>query len=265
MLRWFENRQVYHPTREWNVSPAEAGSSVEDVYFTTADGVRLNAWFFPAGKNSPRASFAALVCHGNGGNVSHRAGFCQMLVRLGLNAFVFDYRGYGRSEGRPTEEGTYQDAQAAYRWLRARGFVLQNIIALGKSLGGAVATELALRETVGGLVLQSAFTSIADVGEERFPWLPVRRLHRIKYETLKKLPRLQVPVLILHSRDDETISFSHGERNFAAITGPKLFVEVNGPHNYRDVANVNRHAEGLEKFLRQLKQRDKNNPLAPEK
>jgi fermentation-respiration switch protein FrsA (DUF1100 family) len=175
-----------------------------------------------------------------------------------LNVRVFDYRGYGRSEGQPSEEGTYLDAQAAYGWLRARGFAARKIIALGKSLGGAVATELAVRETVGGLVLQSAFTSIADVGVERFPWLPVRRWHRIKYETLKKLPRLQVPLLVMHGRADETIRFQHGEQNFAAASEPKLFWEVDGPHNFSDVKNNERYAAGMEKFLQLLEERERN-------
>jgi len=257
MLRWFEHKQVYHPTREWDDPPSKLGRPFEDIYFTAADGVRLNAWFFPADAGSPRAQMAVLVCHGNGGNVSHRLEFCRMLLRLGVNVLVFDYRGYGRSEGAPSEEGTYADAQAAHRWLRERGFAAQNIIALGKSLGGAIATELAMRETVGGLVLQSAFTSIADVGAERFPWLPVRRLHKIKYETLKKLPRIHVPVLVMHSREDGTIRFSHGEQNFAAASEPKLFLEVNGPHNFSDVTDNRRYAAGIEKFLQLIEQRQR--------
>ena len=114
-----------------------------------------------------------------------------LLLATGVNVFVFDYRGYGRSQGRPSEEGTYRDAQAAYQWLRQKGFPGTNIIAFGESLGGGVAAELAVRETVGGLVLQSTFTSIPDMGAELFPWLPVRWLGTIRYDTRSKLPRLQ--------------------------------------------------------------------------
>jgi hypothetical protein len=214
MLRWFERSQIYHPRREWEAAPADLGRPYKDIQFTAADGVGLSAWFFPADKDSSRAKFVMLVCHGNGGNISHRLNFSRMLLSLGVSVLVFDYRGYGHSEGYPTEEGTYLDAQAAYRWLRECGFPSQNIIALGDSLGGAIATELALRETLSGLVLLSTFTSIADVGAERFPWLPVRLLHTIKYETLKKLPRLQIPVLILHSRDDEIFFRHHRPETF---------------------------------------------------
>ncbi len=254
MLRWFEYGQVYHPTREWVASPVELARPFEDVYFTTTDGVRLNAWFFPADAASPRAQLAGLVCHGNGGNISHRVEYCRMLLQAGVSVLVFDYRGYGRSEGRPNEEGTYADAQAAHQWLRQRGFAARNVIAFGKSLGGAIATELALRETIRGLVLQSAFTSIAEVGSDRFPWLPVRRLHSIKYDTLSKLPRIRVPVLVIHSREDKVTRFKHGEKNFAAANQPKLFCEINGPHNFTESPNHELCAAGIEQFLRQFDQ-----------
>src|ERR1700756_4748641 len=159
MLRWFEYKQVYRPTREWEASGADLGRPWEDFYFNATDGLRLNGWYFPAAPESPRGQMGLLVCHGNGGNVSHRVELSRVLLRTGMNVMVFDYRGYGRSSGRPNEEGTYCDAQGAHRWLQARGIAPANIIAYGESLGGGVATELALRETLGGLVLQSTFTN----------------------------------------------------------------------------------------------------------
>src|ERR1035437_1336658 len=179
MLRWFEHSQVYHPDRVLTATGAELGRPFEDVRFKASDGVELNGWFFPAGTNSHRPRLAVLVCHGNAGNISHRLDTCAALLPTGVNVFVFDYRGYGRSQGRPSEEGTYRDAQAAYQWLRQKGFAGVNIIAFGESLGGGVAAELAARETVGGLVLQSTFTSIPDMGADLFPWLPVRWLGTI--------------------------------------------------------------------------------------
>jgi pimeloyl-ACP methyl ester carboxylesterase len=254
MLRWFENRQVYHPRREWIASPSDLGRPCEDVHFTTADGVRLSAWFSPAAAESPRAKFAILICHGNGGNISHRLELCRALLRTGASVLVFDYRGYGRSDGKVDEEGTYQDAQSAFRWLRQRGFAERRIVVLGESLGGAVAAELALREPVGGLALYSAFTSIADVGEEFFPWLPVRRLHRIKYDTLTKLPRVNVPVLVMHSRNDRWIRYHHGEKNFAAANEPKLFRETYGEHNHSEPSDYLRCTEAMNDFLQMVEQ-----------
>lgn len=231
MLRWFEHSQVYHPTRALEASPAELGRAFEEVSFHAADGVALHGWFFPADAGSARERWAFLICHGNGGNISHRLELCAALLRTGASVFVFDYRGYGRSEGRPGEEGTYRDAQSAHGWLRERGFQPENILPYGESLGGAVAAELALRERVGGVVIQSAFTSIAEVGAELFPWLPVRWMNTIRYDTREKLSRVAVPVLVLHSREDDLVAFHHGQRNYEAAREPKLFRELRGGHN----------------------------------
>ncbi len=231
MFRQFEHNQVYHPYRQLEAAPAELGRAFEDVRFKTDDGVELHGWFFPADTNSPRAQLAFLICHGNAGNISHRLDLSGALLETGASVFVFDYRGYGLSEGRPSEQGTYRDAQAAHAWLRRKQFRGERIIAFGESLGGGVASELALRETLGGLVLQSTFTSIPDVGKEIFPWLPVRWLSSIKYDTRTKLPRINLPVLVMHSREDDLIRFHHAEKNFAAANEPKIFCELLGSHN----------------------------------
>lgn len=251
MLRWFEHSQVYHPDRHLIAAGSELGRPFEDFYIQSSDGVKLNGWFFPAESNSPRGQLAFLVCHGNAGNISHRLELCRALLSTGVNVLVFDYRGYGHSQGRPSEEGTYRDAQAAFVWLQHRGFGGSQIIAFGESLGGAVAAELALRENLGGLVLENTFTCIPDIGAELFPWLPVRRLASIKYDTCGKLPRIKVPVLIMHSPVDELIRFSHCEKNFAAARDPKLLWELGGNHNDA-LADSRRFIAGIEKFLQRL-------------
>jgi fermentation-respiration switch protein FrsA (DUF1100 family) len=251
VLRWFEHSQVYHPWRELEATPVELGRPFEDVRFKANDGVELHAWFFPTATNSPRANLAFLICHGNAGNISHRLGLCEALLATGAGVLVFDYRGYGESHGRPSEEGTYRDAQAAYQWLRQKGFRGEKIIVFGESLGGGVASELALRETVGGIVLQSTFTSVPDIGAELFPWLPVRWLSTIKYDTRGRLPRLKVSVLVMHSRADDLIGFHHAEKLFAAANEPKLFCELRGAHNdaHWEQAEL---GEGIERFLRMV-------------
>lgn len=231
MLRWFEHSQVYHPTRGLDAEPGAVGLRAEDAVFQAADGVKLHGWFFPALPDSATNNLVFLVSHGNGGNISHRLGQARALLQTGAAVFLYDYRGFGRSQGRPSEPGTYLDARAACAWLRQRGFAATNIISYGESLGGAVAADLAVREPVGGLVLQSTFTSTPDIGAELFPWLPVRSLGTIKYDTLSKLPRVTAPVLVLHSRRDSLIGFQHAERNFAAAREPKLFAELRGDHN----------------------------------
>jgi fermentation-respiration switch protein FrsA (DUF1100 family) len=251
MLRWFEHKQTYHPSRSFDLTGEALNRPWEDVTFAANDGVQLNGWFFPAATNSPRGSLALLICHGNGGNISHRLDLYGLLLQTGVNVFAFDYRGYGRSEGRPSEEGTYRDVQAAHAWLRQRGFAATNIIVYGESLGGGIASELAVREPVGGLVLQSTFTSVIDLGAELFPFLPVRTLGSIRYDTRRKLPQIRVPVLILHSRADTLIPFHHAEQNFTAANEPKLLIEIGGDHNDA-VGDQERLRDGVEQLLRRL-------------
>ena len=256
MIRWFEQRQVYAPTHEIEARVESLGRPYQEVWLTTPDAVRLHALFFPAEPDAPRKHLALLVCHGNAGNLSTRLKYFQAWLELGLNVLAFDYRGYGRSEGIPSEEGTYLDAQTAVAWLKEQqgqrqGFPPDRILLLGKSLGGGIASELALREPVGALILQSTFTSIPDLGCELFPWLPVRRWHRIHYDTLQKLPRIHTPVLVAHSTEDDLIGFHHAERNFAAANSPKMFLRIKGTHNSVLEDGRQAYLEGLNLFLKE--------------
>jgi hypothetical protein len=248
LFRWFEHSRVYHPSRQLEATGAELAHPFENVFFKTTDDVELNGWFFPAQAGAPRGQFAFLNCHGNGGNISHRLGLYGALLESGASVFTLDYRGYGLSQGKPSEEGTYLDAQAAYHWLRKKGFAGRNIIVYGESLGGGIASELCLREEVGGLILQSTFTSLPDIGAELYPWLPVRLVGRIRYDTRGKLPRLKIPVLVMHSREDGLIGFRHSEKNFAAANEPKFFCELRGRHS--DMAwEAPGFEDAIEKFL----------------
>lgn len=228
MLRWFEHKQIYYPSRRMDAAPGQLGRPFEDVFIPVEHGERVNAWYFPAQSAS---SPVVLICHGNAGNISHRLDLGALLLEAGAGVLLLDYRGYGRSDGKPGEENSYRDAQAAYHWLIAKGIAATSIIGYGESLGGGVVSELALRETLGGLILQSTFTSMTDLGAELFPWLPVRLISTIKYNTRAKWPKLRVPVLILHSRQDDLIAFHHAEENFAAANEPKFLREISGGHN----------------------------------
>jgi uncharacterized protein len=228
MLRWFEHKQIYYPARGMDAAPGQLGRPFEDVFILVEHGERVNAWYFPAQSAS---NPVVLFCHGNAGNISRRLDHAALLLEAGAGVLLLDYRGYGRSDGRPGEENTYRDAQAAYHWLIGKGIAGTNIIGYGESLGGGVVSELAVRESLGGLMLQSTFTSMTDVGAEVFPWLPVRLISTIKYNTRAKLPKLRVPVLILHSRQDDLIAFHHAEENFAAAHEPKFLREITGGHN----------------------------------
>jgi len=252
-LRWFEQRNVYHPTSTWDATADALGRPWEAVRFPARDGADLSGWFFPADPASPRRHLAVLLHHGNGGNISHRLPTCELLLDLGVNVLVYDYRGYGLSPGHPSEAGTYLDAEGAADWLNRRGFTDDRIIALGESLGGGVASELAVRRPgLRGLILQSTFTSLLDLGAELFPFLPVRTVARYHYDTRSKLPRIHRPVLILHSREDTLIPFHHAERNLAAANPPKALREIEGDHNDQPTVAPERFSEAIGQFLDSL-------------
>ena len=224
-----QGEYVYFPGREL-LTPYDADGRFESVTLTTADGERLGAWFVPAAA-SPGEAPVILVCHGNAGTRADRWYLLQRLAELGFNSFIFDYRGYGDSTGTPTEQGTYKDVEAAWLYLtRERGIAPGEIILYGRSLGGAVATWLAARESPRALILEGTFTSAHDMARAMFPWLPVRLMLRFAYDTASRLPEIDTPVVIAHARDDHIIPFAHGERLYAAAREPKHFVPLEGGH-----------------------------------
>lgn len=226
-LAWaFQKQLVYFPGPPPTTTPRALGLDHQDVTLKTRDGLRLAAWFLPA--RTPR--FAVLFCHGNAGSIEHRIGKAEALLGYGASVLLFDYRGYGASQGRPDEEGTYLDAEAAFDALADLAPTLP-IVAWGESLGGAVAVELARRRGVQALVLESSFTSLPAVGARAYPWLPVRWLASLRYDNLAKLPALTLPILIAHSRGDEIVPFDHALALHAAARGPKVLLESRGRHN----------------------------------
>jgi fermentation-respiration switch protein FrsA (DUF1100 family) len=250
MLRWFERAQVFHPSRQLATTGLELGRPVEEVWLTTSDQVRLHAWYFPAAEDAPHRHRVWLLLHGNAGNISHRLSHADLLLQTGAGVFLVDYRGYGRSQGRPTEVGTYLDAEASYDWLRQRGYAPEDILVVGESLGGGVASGLALRREIGGLVLLSSFTSVPDLGAELFPWLPVRWLATIHYDTRSRLPDITAPVLILHGRQDTLVGLHHAEANYAAAREPKRLVSLPGDHNDLPHSAADEYEAALSELLR---------------
>jgi fermentation-respiration switch protein FrsA (DUF1100 family) len=254
VLRWREPSMIFFPDKRIDATPDAVGLRYEDVWLTTADGLRINGWYIPAGTNAP---LTILIYHGNAGNISHRFEKLEILHRLGANVFIIDYRGYGRSEGRPDELGTYQDAQAAYEYLTGsapggRALPAQQIVVYGESLGSAVTVELATKMPVRGVIIEEAFTSVGDVGQKMFPFLPVRWLVQNNYDTLSKIDRINAPLLIFHSRQDEFFSMRHAERLLAAAKEPKRLVELRGSHNEAFVVSGEAYRTALADFLRSL-------------
>lgn len=223
-----QSSMIFFPYATLDQTPAEWGLVYEDVFLDTEDGVRLHGWYIPRHGSKQ----ALLFFHGNAGNISHRGASVEIFHRLGLNVFIFDYRGYGKSEGKPDEKGLYKDARAAWRYLsKERGFGQEEIILFGRSLGGAVAAELATEIQPGGLILESTFSSAKDVANAVFPVLSRLIFLRYDFDTAAHVRRVACPVLVLHSPDDEIIPFRLGEKVFQAANEPKSFVKMRGDHN----------------------------------
>lgn len=251
VVLFFEEKLIYFPLSGMDVTPGRLGMRFEELTLAAEDGVRIHGWFFPLDP-SP---YTVLICHGNAGNISHRLDrVLLMQAKLQTSVLLFDYRGYGRSEGSPNERGTYRDGRAAYRYLvETRRIPASNIVVFGESLGGAVAVQLAVELPARALVLESAFTSIADVARAHFPFLPVGRLLRTRYDNLTKMASVTVPVLVLHGRRDETVPFDQGRRLFEAAPGPKAFFEIEGAgHNDTYVTGGEAYWEAWEQFLDSL-------------
>jgi fermentation-respiration switch protein FrsA (DUF1100 family) len=218
-----ENAFVYHPDRRLGARPDAVGLPFDEVWLTAEDGVRLHAWHIRAA--APQA--LVVVCHGNAGNISHRLRLAEALAREGLDTLLFDYRGYGRSGGSPSEAGLYRDGEAARHWAEARGLP---VVLYGESLGGAVAIELAVRRPAALLVVQSSFTSLPELAGRLMPL--GNRLVRQRFASLEKIGRLAGRLLVVHGDRDELVPLDMGQRLFAAAPGPKELLTIAGAgHN----------------------------------
>jgi len=246
MLVILQSRYVYFPSKEIEYSPADIELHYEEVNFKANDGLSMNGWYLPYHS----ADRVVLFCHGNGGNISHRLDTLKILNDMGLNVFIFDYRGYGRSEGNPSEKGTYMDTLAAWNYLvLKKGFKPDKIIIHGRSLGGAIASWLAVRNRPGWLIVESAFTSIPEIGAKFYPFLPVKLLTRYNYNTRAQVRNIKCPILVIHSRDDNLIPFNHGQRIFEAASEPKTFLEISGDHNDGFLVSAEKYKLGITAFL----------------
>jgi fermentation-respiration switch protein FrsA (DUF1100 family) len=264
----FENKLIYFPARhpEGNWAVAEslkhqrgAGVVVEDVWFAAADGVKLHGWYCSplvkpgSGDPAMKSRKVLLWFHGNAGNISHRYEMMTEMVKLPIDVFIIDYRGYGRSEGTPSESGLYKDADAAWSYLTDnRGLAPGSIVLFGKSLGGAVAVDLATRVSPSGLIVQSSFTSIADMADTVVPVL-VRPFLSTRMASITKVGQIGCPKLFIHSRNDDVIPYKLGRRLFDAASEPKRFHEVRGArHNDTYIIGGKQYFDALREFLTDL-------------
>jgi uncharacterized protein len=246
ILEYSEKGIVFFPDSDLAGTPADFGLEYEDVFFEAADGVKLHGWWVP------QTGAPVLVWfHGNAGNISHRLENIKLLHDLaGVQVFIFDYREYGRSQGRISREGTFLDAAAAYRYVaETRGVPGRDIVLFGRSLGTALATNLAVQKPCRALILESAFTNSSDMAKMiapfMFDWRP-----KVPYDNLGKIDKVKVPVLIIHGEQDEIIPVAMGRRLFAAANPPKDLYIIPGAH-HNDVYGVGGRAyfERLKAFI----------------
>ncbi len=227
----FENKIIFHPSRYpegfWN--PASVGVPAQDIFFKAEDGTKLHGWFIP----NPSAVATLLWFHGNAGNLSHRLDNIQRLKPLNLNIFIFDYRGYGRSEGEPDEQGIYRDSRAAYkRVLNLDGVSVDSLFLFGRSLGGICAVRTAMDHPAKGLILESVFTNSADMSRKVFPLFPLGWAIRSKLDAFGKVPHLKLAKLFLHGTRDEIVPYDLGLKLFEQAGDPKTFYPIEGAgHN----------------------------------
>jgi len=249
LVFFFQSKLLYFPTVEAKITetPSSLGYTFESVSINTADNETLHGWFVPA----TDAKGTILFFHGNAGNISHRLAYLPMFQQLKLNLFIFDYRGYGKSSGSPSETGTYHDALAAWMYLTdIRGISPDEIVLYGESLGGAIAAWLATQHHSAMLILASTFTSIPDLAQTIYPFLPVRWIARFEYDTLKYLNSIDRPVFIAHSPHDEIIPFTHSERLFKHANEPKQLLVLANGHNDGFIFMRKDWIDTLDSFIR---------------
>ncbi len=241
-----QSKLIFIPSRKIDSTPDDINRAYEPVLLKTADRVSIAGWFIP----HERARGTAIFFHGNAGNISHRLVTIHALHELGLNTLIVDYRGYGESEGAPSEKGLYADAEAAWQYVvDEKGESPDRIVLVGRSLGGAVAIELASRHTPGVLIVESTFTSLVDVAKEHFPFLPTSLLLRHRFPSINRIGKIDCPKLILHGRDDTLIPIEIGRTLFEAASEPKAFIETPGEHNNSGFTHTDAFTRKVNEFL----------------
>lgn len=243
----FQDRMLYFPEKGLHTTPGHYEMVFDPVTLNTSDRETLRGWWVPA----ESARGVVIFLHGNAGNMAGRMEQLKIFNRLRLSTFIFDYRGYGESTGKPSENGLYEDAETAWRYLtETRGVDPMKIVIFGKSLGGAVATWLANRHSCRAVILESTFTSVPDLAARFYPYLPVRLLARDRFDSMTRIHNLQSgAVLVIHSRSDEIVPFEHGQTLHEALRGNKEFLEISGGHNTGYQATGDDYVRALDAFL----------------
>ncbi len=246
MFHFFQQHFIYFPHNEIVSTPKSISLDYEDLTLTTSDGIDLHAWWVP----NPDSRATLLFLHGNAGNISHRLDSINIFHQLGFSVLIIDYRGYGKSAGKPSEEGTYIDAETAWLYLtNDKKIDSDEIIIFGRSLGGAIATWLSDRYTSAALIIESTFTSIPDIGKHYYPYLPTNFVARIRYPSIEKISNINSPLLVIHSTNDEIVPYKFGKELFNQAKEPKTFLDIVGGHNDGFISSGNTYIDGINDFV----------------
>ena len=256
-IRFIENRSIFHPDKNVYLTPDYRGLKYDDVTFSTEDGLKLNGWFIPGKTKSMTADnlFTLLWFHGNAGNISHRLENIKMLYdRVPVNIFIFDYRQYGKSEGKVSEQGTYIDARAALVYLQSREDINhERIIIFGRSVGSGVAVDLAVKGKCCALILETPFTSMKDLAKSLYPFLPIGYILQTKYDSISKIRDIKVPTLIMHGDKDELVPIEQGRKLYEVANEPKEFYTIPGAtHNDTYFVGGEKYFNTIRRFVDKL-------------
>jgi fermentation-respiration switch protein FrsA (DUF1100 family) len=247
---WFIESQVFFPDKTIEQNPTDLGLPYEDIWFESIDGVRLHGWLVPV----KGANHLLLFCHGNAGNISHRLDNVRLLHQRGIAVFIFDYRGYGRSQGSISEKGFYLDSEAAHqvarKWTEKH---MAKLVIFGRSLGGIAATHLGATRTCDGLILESTFTNMGSMAKAIYPLPFTERLLKHRLNAMSKITQVRAPILFFHGDRDRIVPIQLGRELYGAAPGPKEFVSLPGAgHNDTYYVGGEEYFDKLSGFLKKL-------------
>lgn len=248
-MGYLEKTKLFFPEKEIKYTPKDYGLEYEDIFFSTGDNLLINGWFIPA----QDSVCTILFSHGNADNISTILEPIKVLHDLNFNVFVFDYRGYGKSQGVPTEKGVYADIESAYQYLiNKRNIQTEEVVVYGASLGGAVAIDLAARNKVKALILEGTFSNARDLAQLRYPYLPWG-IYPSLFDSINKIESIKVPKLVMHSIDDQIVPFKLGEKLYQSAALPKEFIMLSGRHIHGFVDDQEKYSQTIRNFIDNLK------------